>query len=84
MDCLVAAASKSTFKLISWRIKDGCLVDDESALQVPPARLGVLGNLGPDLILLGRTGKSNIFITIEFAAVFGGCEHSAESGDAES
>ena len=80
---LVAASIPFALKLVTWGVENWVLRNDESAGQVPIARLGVLGDLRPDLVRLLGGRLSDVGITVEFTAVFGSCEGRKERRYAE-
>ena len=80
---LVAASIPCTRKLVTWGVEHWVLRNDESAGQVPIARLGARGDLRPDLVRLLGGRLSDVGIAIEFTAVFSSCEGRKERGYAE-
>ena len=83
MDSLWTASHPVALKCVTNRVKDWVLSDEWRLSEVPLTRLGVLNDLGPDLVLLFLFAQGEVVIVAEFFAISGSCEDCEESGDAK-
>lgn len=69
VDCLVAATVPGACHFVTSSVKDGSLIYDKSAGQVPSSGLSALSHLAPDFIGLILAGKRQVFGRIEILTI---------------
>ncbi len=69
VDCLVAATVPGACELVTSSVKDGGLVDDKSASQVPSTGLSVLSHFAPDFIGLILAGKCEVIGLVKILSI---------------